>query len=107
VSDRATEACIKLSLNTLLVAAFGSALWHLVPYHQQQRVMLQQAETDVTAAEERVSQLQLNFSQVFDPKQARAVMQDQSYLVDPSQRRVIWLENSQTKTVEPPAPSQR
>ncbi|WP_353258306.1 hypothetical protein [Prochlorothrix hollandica] len=87
-----TEVCVKLSLNTLLALAFVSALWHLVPYHHQQRLMLQEAQKTLTESEERVADLQLSFSQLFDPKQTNAAMQSQSYRVDPSQRQVIWLE---------------
>lgn len=92
LSARTTEVCTKLSLNVLLILAFGSALFHLIPYHRQQRAMLQEAQETVANAQERVNALHEDFSQVFDPEQTRAIMQEESYRVRPDQRQIIWVD---------------
>lgn len=96
LSARTTEVCTKLSLNVLMILAFGSALFHLIPYHQQQRAMLREAKDTVANAQDRVKALNEEFSQVFDPTQTRAIMQEESYRVRPDQRQIIWVDPAQT-----------
>ncbi|MEB3274515.1 MAG: hypothetical protein ACO4CG_12335 [Prochlorothrix sp.] len=92
LTARTTEVCTKLSLNTLIILAFSSALFHLIPYHRQQQAMLREAQTTVADAQERVQALHANFTQVFDPRKTQMIMQEESYRVRPDQRQVIWVE---------------
>jgi hypothetical protein len=86
----ALESGAKLTINALLLTAFISALVRLTPYAWQQYTKLQGIQQEVDQTEARVADLRVHFSQTFDPKQAKAIMQEQSYLVDPYQKRVIW-----------------
>ncbi len=85
------ETLTKLTASLILLAATTVALTRALPYYKAQQDRLQEAQTELKLAEARVDQLQADFQRYFDPQQARTLMQEQSYRIDPSQRRVVWL----------------
>jgi hypothetical protein len=89
----ALEASIKLVVNLAVSGLAVTALIHLLPYHKSGETKLQKLETEVQATESRVNRLRETFSQSFDPKQAKNIMQEESNLTDPTHMRVIFKES--------------
>jgi len=90
-STLALETLLKLTVNGVLSAAALVALINLLPYHWTQQERLSEVRTEVRQTEKRVAQLRDNFSRSFDPGQAQNVIQEQSGMTAPSQRRVVLL----------------
>jgi hypothetical protein len=86
----AGETTAKLVVNLVLCAAAITGLVQLLPYHLSQQAKLREVRSEVKRAEERVKNLRTDFSHSFDSGQAQSIMQEQSYLVDPSKRQVVW-----------------
>lgn len=86
------ETGLKLAVDVTISLGAVAALVRLVPSHLTSRVELQKLEAEVEATEQRVEILQAEFGRYFDPQQTKALMQEESQLVDPHQRRVIWTE---------------
>ncbi|MFW6359407.1 MAG: hypothetical protein ACOC0N_09390 [Chroococcales cyanobacterium] len=93
----AAETVAKIAVNGLLSTAAIASLVNLLPYTLSQQAKLQEIRTEVKQTELQVNQLRNNFSRNFDPTQAKLVMQEQSTRIDPSQRRIIWLEKQPTQ----------
>lgn len=90
----AVETTAKIGVNIVISAAAISALVQLLPYHWSQQEKLRAIRVDVKQMEERVHDLQAEFSQNFDPRQAKSIMQEEGYRFDPSQRRVVFPKNT-------------
>lgn len=90
VTELAQEALLKLSVNTLLMGVSAIALVHLVPAHLTQRNQLREVRSELTFTQTRVDKLRADFSRTFDPMQAQSVMQQQTHLIDPSERPVFF-----------------
>lgn len=88
------EAAAKLSVNCLIIFAALAALVRLIPFNVNQQARLQELQVEVSAVQGRVDHLQADLNYYFDPQQTQRVMQEQSQLVDPSQRRIVWLNPS-------------
>jgi hypothetical protein len=86
----AGETTAKLVVNMVLSAAAIAGLVQLLPYHLSQQTKLREVRLEVKRTETRVNNLRTDFSRSFDPGQAKSVMQEQSYRVDPNQRQVVW-----------------
>jgi len=86
------ETTAKLIVNIMLCVAAFTGLSKLWPYHSSQQTKLREVREEVKLTEKRVKHLKEDFSRFFDPKQAKSVMQEQSYRVDPAQRQVVWQE---------------
>lgn len=86
----ALETTAKLAVNLVLCAAAIAGLAQLLPYHLSQQAKLGEVRAEVKRTEKRVHNLRQDFSDAFDPTQARRVMQEQSYRVDPNQRQIVW-----------------
>ncbi|MEQ8998474.1 MAG: hypothetical protein RID53_18410 [Coleofasciculus sp. B1-GNL1-01] len=86
----AGEITVKLVVNLILCTAAIAGLAQLLPYHLSQKAKLQEVRSEVKRTQSRVQKLRNDFGEAFDPAQARRVMQDQSYRVDPNQRQVVW-----------------
>jgi len=86
----AGETTAKLVVNLVLCAAAIAGLVQLLPYHLSQQAKLREVRSEVKRAEERVKNLRTDFSHSFDSGQAQSIMQEQSYLVDPTKRQVVW-----------------
>lgn len=90
----ALETSAKFAINVLFSAAAITALMQLFPYHKSVQVKLQEIQAEVKVTQERVNHLQNNFHGAFDPKQAKTVMQEQSYRVDPARRQIVLLDKN-------------
>jgi hypothetical protein len=88
------ETTAKLAVNVVLSTAALAALGQLLPYYLSQQAKLGQIQTEVKGTEKRVNRLRSDFSRYFDPEQAKSVMQEQSHRIDPTQRQVVWMENT-------------
>lgn len=82
----------KLVVNIVLCTAAIAGLSQLLPYYLSQQAKLREVRAEVKRTETRVSTLRTDFSRSFDPGQAKSVMQEQSYRVDPTQRQIVWQE---------------
>jgi hypothetical protein len=87
----AVEVTTKLAVNFAISTAAISALVQLLPHHWSQQSKLREVSTEVKQMEKRVSILQEKFSRNFDPRQAKSVMQQQTYKFEPGQRPIILL----------------
>lgn len=86
------EVMAKLGVNALMVVVAISALARLIPYNMAQTKQLDNLRAEVQMTQSRVDALQTNLEQNFDPQRSRRVMQEQSQLLDPNQKRIIWLQ---------------
>lgn len=84
------ETTVKLAVNLVLCAAAITGLSQLLPYHLSQQGKLREVRAEVRRTETRVKDLRADFSRSFDPGQAKNVMHEQSYRVDPTQRQIVW-----------------
>jgi hypothetical protein len=91
----AIETTLKLSINLALSGIAISALTQLVPYYLSGRDKLAQLEAEVEQTEVRVRQLRTQFSYYFDPQQAKTIMQQESNLTDPTQKRIVFVETQE------------
>ncbi|MUG93378.1 hypothetical protein F7734_13450 [Scytonema sp. UIC 10036] len=89
----AVETTVKIGVNIVISAAAISALIQLLPYHWSQQEKLRAIRVDVNQLEERVDDLQAEFSRNFDPRQTKTIMQEEGYRFDPSQRQVVFPKN--------------
>ncbi|MFN6487198.1 MULTISPECIES: hypothetical protein [unclassified Nostoc] len=87
----ALESTAKIAVNLVISAVAASALAQLLPYHWLQQAKLQEITTEVKLMEGHVNTLQAEFSRNFDPQQAKSIRQQQGYRFDPSQRRVVFM----------------
>jgi hypothetical protein len=99
VSQVMRETVVKLTVNSLLLVVAGTTLARLVPTHFVNQAQIQEVDQEVSFTKTRVDQLRQDFNQSFDPSQARVLMVEQTYKVDPSQRQVVW---SDAEAVEVP-----
>lgn len=90
----ACETTARLAVNVVLCAAAIAGLVKLLPYHLSQQAKLRELRTEVKRTDERVKSLRADFGRTFGPGQAKSVMQEQSYRVDPNQRPVYLQEPS-------------
>ncbi|MEL6938155.1 MAG: hypothetical protein AAFO84_03070 [Cyanobacteria bacterium J06598_1] len=88
----AFESSVKLTVNLLLAIVATTTIAKLVPYYQNQQQRLSQLETSVERAEQKNAELRSQFNRNFDPTQAKRIMQEQSGLAYPNQKKVIWTE---------------
>ncbi|MDZ8027268.1 MAG: hypothetical protein RMY36_005410 [Nostoc sp. SerVER01] len=95
----ALESTAKIAVNLFITAAAASALAQLLPYHWLQQAKLREIRTEVKLMEEHVNTLQAEFSRNFDPQQAKSIRQQQGYRFDPSQRRVVLM-NQDGRVIE-------
>jgi hypothetical protein len=97
-SHRSTvgETLARLVVNGVISAAAIAGLVQLLPYHLSQQAKLRDLRREVKQSEIRVKSLRNDFSRSFDPGQAKSVMHEQSYRVDPN-RRPVELQGLGTK----------
>lgn len=91
----AMETLIKIALNCGLSAVAIATLTNLFPYYWEQREKVQAIRTEVRDAEYKVTRLRSNLNRSFDPSQALNVMQEQSAMVAPNQRRIILMDEAE------------
>jgi hypothetical protein len=104
----AIETTIKLSVNLVLSTVAVSALAHLFPYVNMQRSKLEEVQTAVKSAHDRLQITQLRFNRYFDPYQTKTLMQEQSNRIDPQQQQIVLTEppavRPTPRVAQPPAP---
>lgn len=86
----AIEASLKIGMNLILSIAASTALIKLLPYQEIQQAKLSEVRRAVQETEIRVDNLRNQLNRNFDPEQSKKLMQEQSYRVDPNQRRIFW-----------------
>lgn len=89
---RALEIIVMLAVNALLSVTAVVALVQLIPYQRSQQAKLQEMQSQVEVAQERVNRVKQQFNRNFDPQQARQIMQEQTNRIDPKQRQVVWVQ---------------
>ncbi len=92
----AVETTIKIGVNFLISAAAISALSQMLPYNWAQQEKIRAITTQRDLVKARVSKIQADFQQNFDPHQARDVMQKHGHRFDPNQRPVFITNNNGT-----------
>ena len=86
----AFETCLRLGVNVGLSAIALSTLVYLLPYRTAQAQKLKEVQGEVQQTEARVAQIQAEFSRNFDSNQVKSILQEQTHMVDPSQRVVVF-----------------
>ncbi|MFK8184109.1 MAG: hypothetical protein AB8B99_12105 [Phormidesmis sp.] len=86
----AFESSVKLTVNLLLATVAATTIAKLVPYYQSQHSRLTTLEDSVQVAERKNAELREQFGRNFDPAQASRIMQEQSGMGYPNQKKVIW-----------------
>lgn len=86
----AFETCLRLGVNVGLSAIAISTLVYLLPYRTAQAQKLKEVQGEVQQTEARVAQIQAEFSRSFDSSQVKSILQEQTHMVDPSQRVVVF-----------------
>ncbi len=86
----AAETCLRLGVNLGLSVIAISTLVYLIPYRTSQTLKLKEVQSEVAQAESRVASLQAEFARSFDSNQVKSILQEQTHMVDPSQRVVIF-----------------
>ncbi len=89
----AGETTVRLAVNIVLCAAAITGLAQLLPYHLSQQAKLGEVRSEVKRTEARVKNLRLDLGRSIAPGEAKSVMQEQSFRVDPNQRQVVWQES--------------
>lgn len=88
----ALESSVKLTINLLLGIVAATTIAKLVPYYQSQQARLASLEESVTVATRKNAKLRQEFDRNFDPAQSSRIMQEQSGMGYPNQKRVVWTE---------------
>ena len=86
----AVESSVKLTVYVLLGIIASTTIAKLVPYHQTQRAQLTVLQDSVAKAKEKNSELRSQFDRNFDPAQTSQIMQEQSGMGYPNQKKIIW-----------------
>ena len=84
------ESSVKLTVNLLLATVAATTIAKLVPYYQFQQSRLATLEESVQVAERKNAELRSQFDRNFDPTQTSRIMQEQSGLGYPNQKRIVW-----------------
>lgn len=100
VAELTREALVKLTVNGVLMAVATTTLVRLLPSYLSHQAQLRDIQQELDLTESRVSRLQSDFNQAFDPMQAKAVMQQQSYRVDPSEKIVVWTSSRSSEVMD-------
>jgi hypothetical protein len=88
----ALETSLKLAVNGVLSSVAIVALTQLVPKISMQQAKLAEVQAELKTTQVRVGRAQEDFNRYFDPRQAQAIMREQSDLIDPKQRTVVFNE---------------
>ncbi|MBD2493469.1 hypothetical protein [Nostoc sp. FACHB-280] len=87
----AIETTVKIGVNLAILGATASAITQLLPYHWSQQERLREVRTEVKIMEGRVSTLQAEFVRNFDPRQTKAIAEQQGYRFAPNQRPIVLM----------------
>ncbi len=92
----ALESSVKITVNLLLAIVATTTIAKLVPYYQSQQNRLATLQASVQVAERNNAELRSQFNRNFDPAQASRIMQEQSGMSYPNQKKVIWQDPDQS-----------
>jgi hypothetical protein len=99
----AVESMMKVGVNLGVSIVALSTLVHLLPYRSTQTQKLQEVQGEVQRTEMRVGQLQADFGRNFDTNQVKSILQEQTHMVDPSQKAIVFDERAGDGQTEKPA----
>ncbi len=91
---RLLEIGCKLGIDLSAILVAFAALSNLVPHYWSQQVRLRAIRAEVARTERRVTRLQARLDRNLDPRQAEAVMQEQTARVRPEFWPIKFLEES-------------
>jgi len=77
-------------VNVGISAIALSTLVNLLPHRTLQAQKLQEVQHEVQKTEIRVGQLQSDFGRSFDSTQVKSILQEQTHMVDPTQRVIVF-----------------
>lgn len=86
----AIESGMKVGVNIGLSLIALSTLINLLPHRSIQAQKLKEVQTEVQKAEVRVGQLQADYDRVNDSTQIKSILQEQTHMVDPLQKTLIF-----------------
>ena len=86
----ALEATTKLMVNLVICGVALGTLAQLLPKISEQQVKLKEVQTEVKTAQENSVRVQEDFNRYFDPRQAEVTMREQTDLISPKQRTVVF-----------------
>ncbi len=90
VSAIALEATTKLVVNLVVCGVALGTLAQLLPRVAEQQAKLREVQIEVKTAQESSVRVQEDFNRYFDPRQAEAIMREQTNLISPKQRTVVF-----------------
>lgn len=93
---------MKMGVNLGVSFVALTTLVHLLPYRSAQTQKLQEVQGEVQKTEIRVGLLQSDFGRNFDSSQVKSILQEQTHMVDPTQKAIIFDE----RAIVPKASSQ-
>lgn len=96
------EIFLKLAFNSVLSIAAIAGLIKLLPYQFLQQQKLKEVRVEVQDTENRVNELRNHWNRNFDPQQTRKIMQEQSPMIDPNQRRIILVQEDTSNPIAQP-----
>jgi hypothetical protein len=96
----ALETSLKLAVNGVLSAVAIVALIRMAPKISAQQAKLAEVQAEVKTTQVRVGRVSEDFNRYFDPRQAQAIMREQSDMIDPKQRTVVFDEPAKPSAVK-------
>ena len=90
VREITLEATTKLMVNLVIGGVAIGTLAQLLPKISEQQIKLREVQSEVKTAQEHTVRVQEDFNRYFDPRQAEAIMREQTNLISPKQRTVVF-----------------
>ena len=92
----AREVSAKLVFNTILTIITSASLVKLVPYYLVQQDKLQEVKAEIQDTQDRVNQLNQEFSYYFDTKQSQSLVKKNTVKIAPNERRLFLIVKDKT-----------
>ena len=92
---------MKVGVNIGVSFVALTTLVHLLPYRSAQTQKLQEVQGEVQKTEVRVGLLQSDFGRNFDSSQVKSILQEQTHMVDPTQKTIIFDERATDPKTDP------
>lgn len=86
----ALETATKLTINLMVCGVAVGTLAQLLPKISEQQVKLKEVQAEVKTAQEHNGRVQAAFNRYFDPRQAEAIMREQTDLINAKQRTIVF-----------------
>ena len=94
---------MKMGVNLGVSFVALTTLVHLLPYRSAQTQKLQEVQGEVRKTEVRVGLLQSDFGRNFDSSQVKSILQEQTHMVDPTQKTIIFDERATVPKANAPS----